>query len=149
MMQSTRKQRRFGCLSSLCSPISYQNRNKSRISIHGYMHNHHSRLSRVCIPVFRILYLPRLLSPLYVTSLPVLILKPRCQRSRFILIATHTLALATVTTQNSPQRTPPIPRHPHHPNAHLPVFLLLALLGLPSPLPFSQGGPRVPAWSLV
>jgi len=150
MVQSTRKQRKFGCLSSLCLPISYQNRNKRLISIHGYTYNHHSRLLRVCIPVFRILYLPQLLSPLYiVTSLLVLILKPLCQRPRFILIATHILALASVPTQNSLQRTHPILCHLHHPNAHLPASLPSTSLGLPSPLPFLRGGPRVPVWSLL
>jgi len=149
-MQSTQKQQRFGCLSTPFSLIWYQNWNKRRIFIRAYMFNHLSHLSRVCTPVFRILYLPRPLSPLYiVTSPPVPILKLRCQRSHFILIATYILALATVPTKNSHQQTPPIPRHLHHPNAHLLVFLLSTSLGLPSPLPFLRGGPLVPAWSLV
>ena len=149
-MQIARKQRRFGCLSSPFSLISYQNRNKSQISIHGYTCSHHSRPSRVCTLVFLILYLPRLLSPLYiVTSHLVPILKPRCQRSHFILIATRILALAPVPAQNSLQRTPLIPYHLHHLNAHLLISLLSASLGLLFPLPFLRGGPRVLAWSLV
>jgi len=150
-MQSTQKRQRFGCLSSPCSPISYQNRNKRRISIHGYTSNHRSRLSRACIPVFPILCLPRLLSPLYiVTSLLAPISAPRCQTLRFTLIATTRFpALVTVPTQSLLQWAPQILRHLHHPNARPLISILLLSPGLRSPLPFSRDGPRVPAWSLL
>ena len=102
-MRSIRKQRRFGCWSSPFSPTWYRNRNKRWISIRTC--DRHCRLSRVCIPVFPILYLPRLLSPVYIITSPLaLILKPRRQMSHFTLIAAiRTLALATAHMQNLPQ----------------------------------------------
>ena len=127
-MQSIRKWHRFGCLSSPCLPTWYQNRSRRRVSTHGCTCNHRSRLSTVCIPAFRILYLPRPLSPLYVTSLLALILKHRRQRLGFTLtVTTRIPALATVPMRNLLQWAPRILRHLHlhHPNARPPVSLLL------------------------
>lgn len=139
------KQRRFGYLSSLCSLTLYQNRNRTWISIHGCTCNHHSRLSRACTPVFLILYPPRLLSPVYiVTSLPSLILKPRCRRSCFTPTEiTRILAPATIVAQSSPQQTPPILRRLRHPNVRLLVSPLSTSSELPSPVPFLRDEPRV------
>ena len=149
-MQNTRKRRKSGYLSSPCSRIWYQNRNKRWSSIRSHMRDHRSRLFRVCILVFPILYPPLLLSPVYIAiTLLVLILNPRCQKSHFIpTTATRTPALATVPPQNLPQRTPQILRRLPRLNAPL-LISLPSTLELPSPVPFMRDGHRVQVWSLV